>query len=322
MDTDESEEHKRMNKNPGAKQFWRLAGPILIYWGIEFVVKFIASVIIMAPYLGEMMSASLSAGSNATQEEMMELASQYTEKVLEVVLSYQVEILTVAAFCTIPLTIFLFHADRKKERMLNLSVNKKAGPEKYAIIAGLGIAGCIGANCLTIMSNLAFSSEAYQQTSEVLYSAGIAVQFISLGIIIPVAEELMFRGVLFKRYREYNKFLGAALYSTFLFALIHGNIVQFLYTFGLGMFLAYVYEKYGSIKAPILLHIVVNMVSLILTNAGALTWLMQSAMRLGIATILSAFAGSVMFVLIQKIDEKPETAEPPKEDKITPDMFR
>lgn len=311
-----------MNKNPGAKPFWRLAGPILLYWGIQFIVKFTVGMVIMAPYLGEMMSASLAAGGNMTQDDMMNLAMQNTEKVLEVVMQHQVGILTIAAICTIPLTWYLFHADRNKERTLNLPQNKKAGAVKYVLILGLGVAICAGANCLMVMANLAFSSETYQQTSAALYAASVPVQFLCLGIIIPLSEELMFRGVLYKRYKEYNKFLSAALYSTLLFSLIHGTMVQFVYTFILGIFLAYVYEKYGSFKAPLILHITVNMVSLILTNTGGLNWLLGSAFRLGMTAILCAFIGSVMFVFIQKIEEKPELAEPPEEDKITPDMFR
>lgn len=312
VDTEESEGNRRMNKNPGAKQFWRLCGPILLYWLIEFVGKVIAELFVMAPHLGEIMKNTLAAGAS-TQDELMDLTMQGAEKLMEIVLKYQVEILAVGALCTIPLTVFLFHADRKRERTLQIPLNKKAGIFKYAEIIGIGIAVCIGLNCLIFMTNLAFSSSSYQQTSEVFYSAGVPVQIICLGIIIPVAEELMFRGVLYKRYREQGGFMKSALYSTLLFSIIHGNMVQFLYTFALGLLLCYVYEKFGSFKAPVVLHIVVNLVSLILTNTGAFTWFVGSAVRMGLVTVACAFAGSVIFVLIQRIDEKPETAVPEQE---------
>ena len=41
-----------------------------------------------------------------------------------------------------------------------------------------------------------------------------------------------------------------------------------IYTFLLGMLLCYVYEKFGSMKAPIMLHIVLNLGSLIFTDIG------------------------------------------------------
>lgn len=310
-----------MNKNPNSKQFWRLAGPILLYWAIDFFAKFLIETIVLAPYMGEVMSKSLTSES-MTQQEIMELALKSGEKAAEIVQRYQFGILGVAALFTIPLTLTLFLKDRKREKLLELPLNKKAGVTSYPAVIVLGAAVCIGMSCLSIMTNLAFISDGYQKASDTFYSEGLPVQIIVLGIIVPLTEELMFRGVLFKRYRERESFLKAALYSTLLFSITHGNVVQFLYSFLLGMLLAYVYEKYGSFKAAAALHITANVVSLILTDAGGFTWLAAQPVRMAMATVASAFIGSVMFVLIQKIDEKPEGMKPADNNEITPDMFR
>ncbi|MCI6465051.1 MAG: CPBP family intramembrane metalloprotease [Faecalicatena sp.] len=310
-----------MNKNPGAKQFWRVCGPILLYWLIEFVASTFAGFVVMIPHLGGFMK-KLAEADVTTQEQATELMMQQYENMLNLIMKYQVEILAIAALCTIPLTAYLFHADRKRERTMSIPVNKKAEPWRYLEIIGLGAAVCIGLNCLAVMSNIAFASVEYEETSEVFYSASLPVQYLCLGIIIPLTEELMFRGVLFQRYRERSKFFSAALYSTILFSLTHGNMVQFLYTFVLGLLLAYVYEKFGSFKAPLLLHIVANMTSLILTNTGGFDWLLGKASRLGIMTVACAFIGSVMFVLIQRIDEKPELPDMPHENQNMMDLFR
>ena len=310
-----------MNKNPESKQFWRLCGPLLLYWVIQFAARFIVELFAIIPHLGEIIDYS-AFSDNMTQDEIMNLAWQNAGKVMEIVQRYQVEILGVAALFTIPLTLTLFLMDRKKEKTLNIPQNKKANIWKYAQIIGLGVAVCIGSNCLSVMSTLAMSSEQYQETNQMFYSASLPVQFICLGLIIHLTEELMFRGILFKRYRERGSFMKAAVCSSLLFGLIHGNIVQFLYAFILGLLLSYAYEKYGSFKAPAVLHVVANMTSLILTATGAFDWLVVKISRMGLAAVISAFAGSIMFVLIQRIDEKPEGAPPPTENKITPDMFR
>lgn len=289
-----------MNKNPGSKQFWRLCGPILLYWVIEFVVKFVAELVVIAPQMGKIMSKALASGTTS-QKALMDLAMKNVDKVYKVLLQYQVQIITIGALCTIPLTAYLFFADRRKERELNPYGHKKAKLWKYTAILVLGIAVCIGMNCLSIMSNLAFMSPEYKEASETLYSASLPVQFLCLGLIVPFTEELMFRGVLFKRYRESGSFLKAALFSTLLFSLTHGNIVQFIYTFALGMLLAYVYERFGSIKAPVLLHIAVNMISLIVTQIGGFTWLAGDTLRMAVGTVICAFVGSAMFVLIQRM---------------------
>lgn len=310
-----------MNKNPGAKQFWRLCGPILLYWVIQYVARFITEIMVMIPHIGEFIDYGMFA-KEITQDQLMNIALENAEKVMLFLQQYSVQILGVAAVCTVPLTLTLFLKDRKQGRLLDIPSNKKADSWKYAGIFLFGVIFCVGMNCLAVMTNLAFASETYQETSQVLYSASFPVQILCLGFLVPVAEELMFRGVMFPRYKEQGSFLKAAVCSALLFSITHGNIVQLIYTFILGMFLAYVYEKYGSFKAPILLHIVANLTSLLLTETGAFEWIADNALRMGIVTIACAFLASVIFVLIQRIDEKPEGMEPPKEDKITPDMFR
>ncbi len=307
-----------MNKNPGAKQFWRVCGPILLYWLIEFCAQILAGVAVVAIHANELAQAVIQVSKNESSTALV----QVYEGIFKTLVQHQVELAGFMALCTIPLTVCLFHADRKRERTLSIPVNKKAEPWRYIEIAALGVALNIGMNCLTFMTQLAFKDTGYQETSEMFYSASVPVQILCLGIVIPLAEELMFRGVLYKRYREQSSFFMAALYSTILFSMSHTNTTQFLYTLLLGFFLAYVYEKFGSFLAPVLLHIVANLVSVILANTGVLTWIMGKPTRLGITVVACAFVCSVMFVLIQRIDEKPDILKKQEENHKPPEMFR
>ncbi|MGC4020421.1 MAG: type II CAAX endopeptidase family protein [Muricomes sp.] len=292
-----------MNNNPESKQFWRLAGPILLYWVIRGVAEGLIALIFVIPHFGEIINYQALSGS-MDQQQFVDFYIQITEKIMKIVEQYQVEILGIVALLTLFLTVPLFFMDRKREAALQLPQNKKAEAWKYSAILVFGAAACIGMSCLVIMTNLAFMSDKYQLVSNAFYSASFPAQIIVIGIIIPITEELMFRGVLFKRYREQGSFFRAALYSSLLFSFLHNNVVQFLYTFFLGVFLAYVYEKYGSFKAPVLLHITANLVSLILTNAGGIAWLAGKPIRMGVASIVSAFIGSAIFVFMQRINQK------------------
>ena len=49
-----------------------------------------------------------------------------------------------------------------------------------------------------------------------------------------------------------------------IFAFIHFNVSSFFVLFLVGVFLCYSYEKYGTILAPILFHIVFNLVMILL----------------------------------------------------------
>ena len=101
-------------------------------------------------------------------------------------------------------------------------------------------------------------------------------------------------------------------------------MVQVIYAFVLGIFLAYVYEKYGTILAPVCLHVVVNLASLLITKADGFTWMFSSFGRLGGTTIGSAFIAACVFTYIQRMQPRLDGWKPKKEekDKVTPDMFR
>ena len=78
------------------------------------------------------------------------------------------------------------------------------------------------------------------------------------------------------------------------------NLVQMLYGFLLGLMLAYVYEKYGSLKAPVAAHMAMNLLSVLATRYGLYNWMLKDI------TVVCAMIASTMFVLIQRIEEKPE----------------
>ena len=120
------------------------------------------------------------------------------------------------------------------------------------------------------MVQLAFYDEQYQQAAQITYSAGFLVQIIGLGIVIPIAEELMFRGILYKRFRERQGFWYSALWSALLFSFIHSNTTQMIYAFLLGVLLSYLYEKFGSFRAPVVLHILLNTGSVVFYGAGCI----------------------------------------------------
>ena len=75
-----------------------------------------------------------------------------------------------------------------------------------------------------------------------------------------------------------------------------------LYGFFMGMLLAYLYEKYGSVKAPILGHITANLLSVVGTNYNLFGWLMKEPMRMGIVTVACASLAATAFVWIQRIE--------------------
>jgi len=76
-------------------------------------------------------------------------------------------------------------------------------------------------------------------------------------VLAPVVEELIFRKAIVSRLRKYGD-RTAILVSSLLFALLHGNLSQLFYAFGLGCLLGYVYARTGKLRYSIGLHMAIN----------------------------------------------------------------
>lgn len=289
-----------MNRSPQSGRFWRIFGPILGYWGIQIVTQFIIVIMIIILNAAEVVRMIAAVSEENVAEKIAEL-SVYMSRIL---LEHQSLAAAFVALCILPFAAFFFAKDRKAEQMAQLPVQEKAPSIQYTWIALFGVVFCLGLNVVIAMSGLAARDVSYITNSSVLYSEGIIVMLICQGIIVPVSEEMMFRGVLFKRCREQMSFWNAAFSVSLLFAFIHGTLTQLFYTLVLGVFLAYFYEKFGSLKAPVLLHIMVNVISVVLTKTGMLMWICSDFMRMAVCVIGCAFVGAVAFVRIQKIERK------------------
>ncbi len=290
-----------MNQIQRKNPFWSLAGPFFGYLGIQWGVQFAIQFVIQIPYVARAYAQLLREDTLPSTQKITEAVLQAMEPALEAVLKYQVEIAGVSALCTLILTGILFSRDRKLEKACGAAVPEKAPALKYWTIVVFGILGCLAANSLMAMAQMAFYDAQYQETAQSLYAAGVPMQILCLGLAVPLAEELMFRGILFKRFRERRSFWYSALCSAVLFAFMHTNMTQSIYSFLLGLMLAYVYEKFGSFRAPFLLHVVMNCTSVVLTETGVFAWLVMDPVRIACASIAGAFICSVVFVQIQRI---------------------
>ena len=82
--------------------------------------------------------------------------------------------------------------------------------------------------------------------------------FLYMGVLAPITEELLFRGLIQRTLMPYGKKL-AILGSAFLFGMMHGNILQTPFAFLVGLVLGYVATEY-SIAWAMLLHMINNLV--------------------------------------------------------------
>ncbi len=111
----------------------------------------------------------------------------------------------------------------------------------------------------------------YQEVADRLYYISLPLGLLLYGIIAPLAEELVFRGILYRRNVRYMEDKNAILISSLLFALYHQNQIQGIYAFVLGYILAKAYSKSGNFLVPLVLHGVVNIIVFLLSEFGFFT---------------------------------------------------
>jgi membrane protease YdiL (CAAX protease family) len=80
-------------------------------------------------------------------------------------------------------------------------------------------------------------------------------------VVAPVAEELLFRGILFAAALKARTFVSAALLTGIYFALVHLHAPSFFPLLALGVAFAAGYAATGSIVTPITMHALFNLTS-------------------------------------------------------------
>jgi len=75
----------------------------------------------------------------------------------------------------------------------------------------------------------------------------------------PIIEELFFRGFMYNAFKKYIGIFWATLITAAMFAALHAHIVGFLPILALGMMLAYLYEKTGTLVSSITVHMIHNL---------------------------------------------------------------
>jgi membrane protease YdiL (CAAX protease family) len=87
---------------------------------------------------------------------------------------------------------------------------------------------------------------------------------LAIVILAPIAEELFFRGVVYNAWLREGGPRWALIGSAILFAVIHLSLVTLLPIFVLGLALAWLYRRSGTLLAPIAMHMTVNGITVVL----------------------------------------------------------
>ena len=84
-------------------------------------------------------------------------------------------------------------------------------------------------------------------------------------LLIPIMEEVLFRGYIFSRLEKAMPSIVAALISSVVFGICHGGLVWAIWAFLLGMFICVVRIKSRSIVPGIIIHIIMNTYAMVVS---------------------------------------------------------
>lgn len=165
----------------------------------------------------------------------------------------------ISAAFAIPVLLRMFQTDRLQRG--NPPVKRLGGQKGYLLV--LGFSACIAGNNLIKISQIGTWFPGYQEAVTAMDVSWLWLNLAVAGILAPVVEELVFRALMFYRFRDRYSFWMAAFLSSAAFGMFHGNMVQGVYAAVLGMVLAYGYEQCQSFLAPVLLHSSMNLTSIL-----------------------------------------------------------
>ena len=289
-----------MNIKRTLKDLWRLIYPVIIYFAVAFIVQFAAVRVIASAAVA---NGTITAAGKSTAELQEELNSLINR--------YSLHLTALTNVVLIPIYILLLRGDEKKRRN-SLGIRYTApGIKRLGVVLVLGMSAAVSVNVIVSLSQIARFSPKYQQVSEVIYSGGLFMEIVSAVIAAPILEELFFRGMIYKRLRDMINVKAAVVISALFFGAFHGNLVQFVYAFIIGLMLAYVYEKFKTIWAPVIFHIGANLISVLITefmpqsmnNAAVILGAMLISMVLTFVLLKYVYGYNAGSVSVQKSEE-------------------
>lgn len=198
---------------------------------------------------------------------------------------YAVGFILAAALLCIPIYYRMYQKDGQdaQEEQRNIPMSGK----DYFVIILCGATLAVAMNNLITITPLPVWFPGYEETNEIIFGGGMLLQILSAGIFGCIVEEMCHRGVTYLRMKRYWGKKKAIVLSALLFGIYHLNMVQAVYVFVLGLFFAWVYERYQSLWAPIIAHMSANLCVILLGSSTLMLHILEGLVGYCLVTCIS-----------------------------------
>ncbi len=138
-------------------------------------------------------------------------------------------------------------------------IEPKALPKEISAI--IGIVGC-GIILNIVLTNMSFTSDStsFASASATLTSGTLPTKIFVTCLIIPILDEIVYRGLVCGQLMVITKNAIAIFVSALCFGIMHSNIVQFIYGFLMGLLLGLLYSKSKKLWCVVAAHAITNLV--------------------------------------------------------------
>ncbi len=218
---------------------------------------------------------------------------------------YIINAVTTLVVLTVP---YVFAAKFADSHVRELLPFEKVSFIKVVTFIMLGMGVCAVSNYATgMLSNVFeqfFGIEVESSMSD--YGTGwdsFLLMLLCIGVLPAILEEFALRGVVMgllrKRFSD-----GASIFiSALLFGLLHGNLQQIPFAFGVGLILGYATVYTKSLVPAMLIHAMNNSLSVVLSFATASASPMMSQVTMLLYYAVSLLLGACGFIILIKTDK-------------------
>jgi membrane protease YdiL (CAAX protease family) len=127
-----------------------------------------------------------------------------------------------------------------------------------SVFGGAFLAYVLNIVIVNVLAFLNIGSARYDTVETIQYSVPFWLGLILYGIVSPITEEIVFRGILYNRIKRFYSVPYGILFSALLFGVFHANLPQLIYGTLMGALMAVCYEKNKCFAAPVIFHMAAN----------------------------------------------------------------
>lgn len=243
------------------KKVYKAIGLILALLVIYYAAQFVIS-------LGFAFFKAIQMGLEAAVSGIKPDVSAISKELMIFIGRQMPWIVIVSVVLTVP-AYYLFYRNRKQELLTFMRI-RSIGLVSIPVLVIFGLSLNFVIEFLLALVRqidiLAPVFDNYNNISDLIFGGDFVMTLIAVGVIGPVFEEILFRGLVFGELRKISKVRLAIVIQALLFGVYHMNLVQGTYALIIGLLLGYIYYRSNSIIAPMIVHITINSSSVLLTE--------------------------------------------------------